>query len=61
MKTGCMTIVDVLRVAAIALAGLLGSAGGHAQSYPDRPIKLLIGFAAGSSADVSARDRKSVV
>ena len=55
MKTGCMTIVDVLRVAAIALAGLLGSAGGHAQSYPDRPIRLLIGFAAGSSADVSAR------
>ena len=33
---------------------LLTSAS-HAQTFPNRPIKLLIGFAAGSSADVSSR------
>ena len=41
----------------LALAALAFPAAVRAQSssYPDRPIKLLIGFAPGSSADVSAR------
>lgn len=44
---GCAT------ASAVLLAALGSSA--DAQGFPDRPIKLLVGFAAGSSADVSAR------
>lgn len=38
-----------------ALAALGTAQLASAQSFPDRPVKLLIGFTAGSSADVSAR------
>ena len=38
----------------VAALHLLATAAG-AQSYPDRPVKLMIGFAPGSSADVSSR------
>ena len=43
----------------LALAGMpalcwLSSVAG-AQSFPERPVKLIIGFAAGSAADVSSR------
>lgn len=44
-----------------ALAALLGTslwagaAGAQADSYPDRPITLLVGFAPGGAADVVAR------
>lgn len=45
----------IIRWAAlVALAPALATAA-NAQNWPSRPIKLLIGFAAGSSADVSAR------
>ena len=37
----------------LVLLGMLPDA--QAQPYPNRPIKLVIGFAAGSSADVAAR------
>jgi tripartite-type tricarboxylate transporter receptor subunit TctC len=45
--------VQLMRAWALGIALLATSA--HAQGYPDRPIRLLIGFAPGSSADVSAR------
>jgi tripartite-type tricarboxylate transporter receptor subunit TctC len=45
----------VLRVtlACLCLLGLVGSAS--AQSWPDRPIKLLVPFAAGGNIDVTGR------
>jgi tripartite-type tricarboxylate transporter receptor subunit TctC len=39
----------------LALGALLAASAASAQTYPDRPVKLLIGFTAGSSADVTAR------
>ncbi|HYF52675.1 MAG TPA: tripartite tricarboxylate transporter substrate-binding protein, partial [Salinarimonas sp.] len=44
-----------LRVVAAALLSLgpLGSA--HSQAYPNKPIRLVIGFAAGSATDAVAR------
>jgi tripartite-type tricarboxylate transporter receptor subunit TctC len=33
----------------------LGLADAHAQSYPDRPIRFLVGFVAGGAVDLTAR------
>src|SRR4051812_25508796 len=43
----------VLRMAAIA-AGLV-AATAQAQQYPNRPVRVIVGFAAGSGPDVLAR------
>jgi tripartite-type tricarboxylate transporter receptor subunit TctC len=40
-------------VATLSLCAVGGVA--HAQTYPDKPIRLLVGFAAGGPADVTAR------
>ena len=37
------------------LAGLMLASSVSAQGYPDRPIRLIVGFAAGGSADLAAR------
>lgn len=41
----------------IALVTAISVAPGHAQTakYPDRPVKMLVGFAAGGGTDVAAR------
>jgi len=41
--------------ALIALAGLAASLTGFAQAYPDKPIKIYHGFAAGGGADLLLR------
>src|SRR2546423_983720 len=37
------------------LAAVLSSAPARAQTFPDRPIKMLVGFSAGGGTDVVAR------
>jgi len=41
--------------ATLACAGLLASSAVSAQSYPSKPISLLVGFAAGGPTDIVAR------
>ena len=40
----------------VAAAGLASAAGAHAQtSYPNRPVRLIVGFPAGTGPDIVAR------
>src|SRR3954469_11611847 len=45
--------MNLLRIAFIALLLLGGQAG--AQNYPERAIRILVGFTPGSATDISAR------
>src|ERR1700752_4217004 len=48
------TIMRGLRIA-VALAAVLASTPASAQTYPDRPVKIVLPFGAGGVADVSSR------
>jgi len=47
--------VSVLRAGGVALAALACAGGALAQTYPDHPIRMLVGFPPGGGADVAAR------
>jgi tripartite-type tricarboxylate transporter receptor subunit TctC len=43
-----------MKILVLLAAGLIASLG-HAQTYPNRPIRLLVGFPPGGSTDLAAR------
>jgi tripartite-type tricarboxylate transporter receptor subunit TctC len=45
----------IARYAVAAMLSIAGAASAMAQTYPAQPVKVLIGFGAGSAADVLAR------
>ncbi|MGD9921687.1 MAG: Bug family tripartite tricarboxylate transporter substrate binding protein, partial [Pseudorhodoplanes sp.] len=45
----------VVRIAALALCGAAAASAVHAQTYPSKPIRMLVGFPAGGPSDVPAR------
>ena len=51
-----MPIVRLTAAAALVVAcAMLLSAPGGAQTYPARPVRIIVGFAAGGAVDISAR------
>src|SRR5262245_44857246 len=46
---------NLLRLAGAAAAYPVLSSSGWAQTYPARPVRILVGFAAGSAGDIIAR------
>lgn len=44
-----------LRFTAIGLFALIGMSGAWAQSYPTKPVRMVVGFAVGGGTDVTAR------
>ena len=43
------------KISFLALTLLLGASSAQAQSYPDHPVRVIVGFAAGSGPDIQAR------
>lgn len=43
------------RIAVLAAAALLSFATAHADDYPSRPVRVIVGFTAGAAADITAR------
>ena len=52
-REGCLSIRQWVRAAAAAV--LLGGSPAAAQDYPNKPVRIVVGFAAGSASDLVAR------
>ncbi|MDB5570400.1 MAG: transporter substrate-binding protein [Hyphomicrobiales bacterium] len=49
------TLWRALALPAVFCAAMVFSRSGEAQTYPDKPVKIVVGFSAGSGPDVIAR------
>jgi tripartite-type tricarboxylate transporter receptor subunit TctC len=47
--------MNTIRMLPLAVATLFATAGAHAQEWPQRPVRIVVPFAAGSSPDILAR------
>ena len=55
MSRPMRTVRRTLMSAALALLAAGAAVPAHAQAYPTKPIKIVVGFPAGSATDVIAR------
>jgi len=55
MKIGFANLRSIASIAALAMGILAAASPATAQDYPNKPIHMMVGFAAGSGADVLAR------
>ena len=44
-----------MRFASCFLVMLFAATGAYAQSYPSKPVRMIVGYSAGGSTDVVAR------
>ena len=60
MRRCCALILRGVTLAATLVTATAGNPG-HAQTYPNRPIKVMVGFAAGGPVDQGARQISTVL